>query len=560
MKKLLSLLFVLIMVLSMFAGCGKTETPATAEEPTKTEEPKQEEPKQEAPAKEEDTTSWQEEHPTWLCEEKTTLTVTTMDTDAPSVLPMSNDLEFWQFLEEYTNVHIEWETLPGSNYTEVIQARMAAGEKMSDIVNTGSLSNAYTGGQNGLFLEISQYYEDCFPYTRAYLEENNINMDRHWVNLDGTMYGISQISNAQLNHVMILWNTAWMEKLGLEVPETLDELTAVLYAMKEAGDINGNGEDDEIIMTTADYSLIFNAMRTTFGLDDTNYFSADENGKVYYTPASENMKAMYTYLNQLFEDGILDQELFNFSWDWDKISERAANERAGALVLYSSFAPVYGQLTKAGIADPLSENFTLSKALKSEWNNNDPKIVANAGSVYGYAISAECENPELALRWLDVLMAEPTVLTFRTWGVEGEDYEIDANGEKKLIMPADGSGWNINHRGCGQNTMPHIQTNDQLANPDFIYPWYVEGYNAYLASARVGESKIPSVSAYTDEEREIIDTYRTDINSYRNEMRVKFISGELDIEENWDDYCATLESLGLDQLEIAYQSIYDRFH
>lgn len=555
MKKFIALFLALIMVLSLFAGCAKKEeTPAVEEKPAVEETPATEE---ETPA--EETSNWQEEHPTWLCEEKTTLTVTTFDTDAASVLPVSNDLEFWQFLEEYTNVHIEWDTV-SSDYGEVIQARMAAGESMGDIVNTYNLTNANTGGQNGLFLEISELYQEYALNTQAYLAENNIDMDRHWINPDGTMYGISQIDNAQLNQIMVLWNTAWLEKLGLEVPETLDEFTEVLYAMKEGGDLNGNGEDDEVILTSVDTHMIYEVLYTAFGLDTYSGFSLDENGELFYAPASENMKAMYTYANQLFEDGILDPEIFNFSWDWDKISERAANERAGAMILWSSFAPVYGHLTQAGIEDPSSENYTLSKALKSEWNNNNPKIVANEKPVYGYAISAECENPELAMRWMDVLMADPTVLTFRTWGVEGEDYEIDANGEKQLIMPADGSAWNISHRGCGQICMPHIQTNDQLSNPDSIYPWYVEEYNAYLASGTIIASSVPSVSALSDEEREIIETYSTDIDDYSNEMRVKFISGEVDIEEGWEEYCATLEALGLNDFSVAYQSICDRLN
>ena len=51
-----------------------------------------------------------EENPdTWLCDEKTTLTVCCYDAVNNSYPTISNDLRFWQWLEEYTNVHIEWE-------------------------------------------------------------------------------------------------------------------------------------------------------------------------------------------------------------------------------------------------------------------------------------------------------------------------------------------------------------------------------------------------------------------------------------------------------------------
>lgn len=42
-------------------------------------------------------------------------------------------------------------------------------------------------------------------------------------------------------------NKSWLEKLGLEVPKTWDDLTKVLTAFKN-DDPNGNGEADEIPM------------------------------------------------------------------------------------------------------------------------------------------------------------------------------------------------------------------------------------------------------------------------------------------------------------------------
>ena len=41
-------------------------------------------------------------------------------------------------------------------------------------------------------------------------------------------------------------------------------------------------------------------------------------------------------------------------------------------------------------------------------------------------------------------------------------------------------------------------------------------------------------------------------------MGAKFITGELDIDENWDEYIAELEKMGaLEVLEV-YQTAYDR--
>ena len=42
-------------------------------------------------------------------------------------------------------------------------------------------------------------------------------------------------------------------------------------------------------------------------------------------------------------------------------------------------------------------------------------------------------------------------------------------------------------------------------------------------------------------------------------MRVEFITGVTDIEAEWDNYCKTLEEMGLPEMVAAYQAAYDRW-
>ena len=43
-----------------------------------------------------------------------------------------------------------------------------------------------------------------------------------------------------------LINKTWLDAVGKEVPTTVDEWVDCLRAFKEAGDLNGNGEADEV--------------------------------------------------------------------------------------------------------------------------------------------------------------------------------------------------------------------------------------------------------------------------------------------------------------------------
>lgn len=67
---------------------------------------------------------------------------------------------------------------------------------------------------------------------------------------------------------------------------------------------------------------------------------------------------------------------------------------------------------------------------------------------------------------------------------------------------------------------------------------------------------------YTEEEQAVIDQYKTEFDSYINEMKSKFIMGVEDISDDaaWDNYITTLNTLGLEQLRGVYQAAYERFN
>ena len=43
-------------------------------------------------------------------------------------------------------------------------------------------------------------------------------------------------------------------------------------------------------------------------------------------------------------------------------------------------------------------------------------------------------------------------------------------------------------------------------------------------------------------------------------MEGKFITGVVDIETGWDEYCETLEKMGVQEVIEVYQAAYDRFN
>ena len=333
--------------------------------------------------------------------------------------------------------------------------------------------------------------------------------------------------------------------------------------MKEAGDLNGNGVDDEVVWSGAGVLDMFVALAHAFGIEYMNnehaLYSADENGQVYDWWTTDNMKAMLTWLNQMYEEGLLDPEITVMKSA--NMNEKVTADRVGVCLYYSTFATTYGNMTSGGLAEPYSEQFTIGVPLASEWNNNEPKLVKQIR--YGNrftGISKDCDNVELAAKWLDVLVADPNALDVRCYGKEGETFYYDENGVAQIILPSDGSAWTLNPYGCGQIELVHFQireqTNFSRAN---MAPWWDEQYEVIRDEKFWMKPSIPKVGSKTDEEQMIYDMYWTELRAGWEEYRDKFITGELDIEADWDTFVATMEGLGLHELgEGCFQSIYDR--
>ena len=63
---------------------------------------------------------------------------------------------------------------------------------------------------------------------------------------------------------------------------------------------------------------------------------------------------------------------------------------------------------------------------------------------------------------------------------------------------------------------------------------------------------------FTDEENSIRSEYETNIETYCDEMAIKFIEGKESL-DNFEDYVATVESYGLGELLEVHQTAYERF-
>ena len=134
---------------------------------------------------------------------------------------------------------------------------------------------------------------------------------RDIVDAEGDMYYVPHFVLTPENNIFKgpLIREDWLVKLGLEVPETVDELYNVLVAFRD-GDPNGNNEKDEWAMSGAGAFTSSGAHspgQLSWAWDTTPSFYLRD-GKVQYGPLDPQFKDALAFMNKLYNEGLLDPD------------------------------------------------------------------------------------------------------------------------------------------------------------------------------------------------------------------------------------------------------------
>ena len=96
----------------------------------------------------------------------------------------------------------------------------------------------------------------------------------------------------------------------MEMPTTTDELEEVLKAFK-AQDANGNGDpNDEIPFSTDPNNKYLEGMTGYFGMPMTKEALTVVDGETAYAGLSSEYRQCLSWLNRLYEQGLIDTEIF----------------------------------------------------------------------------------------------------------------------------------------------------------------------------------------------------------------------------------------------------------
>ncbi|MDE0026559.1 MAG: extracellular solute-binding protein [Spirochaetaceae bacterium] len=159
----------------------------------------------------------------------------------------ANEMTKW--MEEQTNIHWEWDAV---NSSEDAKAKftlvMNSGAELPDMMMGMNITNdeKHLYGSQGLFIPLNDIIEEHGFYIKDVVKAAP-NFLKESAGPDGNVYVITAYEECyHCGVAQKMWiNQVWLDKLGLEMPTTTEELREVLRAFKTQ-DPNGNGVADEL--------------------------------------------------------------------------------------------------------------------------------------------------------------------------------------------------------------------------------------------------------------------------------------------------------------------------
>ena len=446
------------------------------------------------------------------------------------------------YRETTGNVRIEWDTVPWNDYDTKLNLYLQSGD-MPDIVwARESVPKAATYGPVGIFLDWDQYKE-YMPNMQRWAAEfphvNNVLTDK------GERFAINDITTAEYIGEGYFYNANILAQAGIDgPPETMAEW------LEQLKQIKAELPDVDPFLTQWGLGYFLHAFGRPMNAKVRGLEYDQEMGKWVYGPTQDpNYRKLIEFMHEAYAAGAFNADTIGESITSDRVREMQEEGNYAFTYIY------YGQTTnlwdyEAGKRPP--EGFQGMKPPSFEGNTYYWITVAHDTIPYwGYMASSKVKNPELLAAYVDNIMSVKSYELFE-WGIEGLTFRRNDAGGYEYLPEFENNSAGLRELGVGNFHDPrYIHYNDY----DLI--WFGKYFTkkddvgraaaaADIKRLQAGEM-IPLVNwprpLMTGEQNDEISKIMTPVNTFVEEERIKFITGDRDLSE-WDDFVAEVNKLG----------------
>jgi len=498
--------------------------------------------------------------------------------------------DFTNWLEQKLGIDLNFVYFPydSTECAQQLATMFSTGEKLPDILfdfTSIDLATSYTYGEKGYFINLLPYFsegpsnfEEAIS-TRVSQKEDKSKILSYGINpSNGELYGFPEYQYSpglEICRNVPMINKVWLDDLGMEMPETIDELHDVLVAFN-SNDMNKNGIQDEIpaIGSLCNKGDLIEYILNAYVYCNAYYFFNVDNDKIWAPYNTEEYRKGLIELNKWYSEGLISPLTFTLS----------KNENVMPL-----FCPL-DDIARVGVVCGHPSLITDTNAstcfeyvflpsLDDETGLGGYVSVNGNKFLYQTFITRDCNNPELAFSFLDFLCSKEAML-FMRYGKEGRDWESRTIDEKEYLhlfnVNAFSDKNSINYHVIGATIIDYslIPKDTSISDEDYrndninwdsrktlwmnasIRDPFLQSINE---QGRKKQSRVEEL-LFNKEESEIDKSIQADIRNCVEDYRALFITGVLDpmSDADWNRYLTALYNRGYCEYIAIAQSAWSR--
>lgn len=492
----------------------------------------------------------------------------------PVSLPLTEDgysFEFWvaapgsiaqeETLAQSNIAYRTWQERTGVNFSFILANFFTQSDEFNLMAAAGNypavmnaVANLYTGGADAaiddeIFFDMTDYLEEYAPNYYAMVHANDQLLSD--VTTTGgrfvAFYALYDYEKFGLGDRGYMIREDWLDKLGMDMPKTVDELHAALTGFKDE-----MGAESAFAIPT---SGITEMTMGAYGVYNGFYV---QDGEIKFGPMEEGFKDYLQLMHDWYEEGLIFKDFY--SWTNQIMFDGTDMIGAGEVALY---------FNETGTMETYAE---YSNDPDFKLRAIAPVVAEEGGTSYQMqfrptyidqprqTITTNCEEPELVMQMFDYFYSEEGVL-LANFGVEGTTFEYDENGDPQLtdliLKNPDGYSYrdalalNVNDvagsvfnplRGAAYYTENQLSSWDDWSDQNLDY-----------------SRGLPGNGILNPDEQSQYSAIYSDISTVLEEAYIKYIIGDFSFDTYDEDFVGKMASMNIQECIDIYQTAYDRY-
>ena len=446
--------------------------------------------------------------------------------------------KFFARMEALTGIAVEAKGVADAEDYDALLSGMLKGNITTDALFKADLTRAQEKAllDSGAIIDLAPLIDAHMPNLSALLAAHP-----EWREMmtleDGRIASLPQITEKERQAA--LWiNKSWLDKLGMAMPQTLEELTAALIALRDS-DSNGNGRADEV---GADLIGVYEMrwLLPYFGIVADDYHLArGESGEIVFAPALPAYREFIALLRQWNDQGVLPEDAFTRVHSTALLSESSEEKPIVSGMLMSVTPYTHVEVSAVTQYEPV---LIAGPDGKVRWRDM-------LGCVWPgcFAVTSRCEDPAQALKWVDALYVQEGALLGYA-GVEGEDYTYTSEGYWAFDVQDNSDISRIRSEVLMYTgiMMPGLYPADFVNQVDSALDRHI-----FEASERVRavSERVTQPYCLNDADQEKADALAVKIGKLVDEGIARFATGEMELSDaNYDAWLSSLRAAGSEEL------------